>query len=590
MRQLELLSPAKNAEIAREAILHGADAVYMGASSHGARANALNSIDDIRRTVDFAHTYRAKVYVTVNTLVYDKELRHVEKLVCDLWRAGVDALIVQDMSLLRLDIPPIALHASTQCDNRTPEKAKFLEEVGFSQIVLARELTLSEIEQICHSVSVPVECFVHGALCVSYSGRCHASFAACGRSANRGQCAQLCRLPYDLVDSKGNTLIENRHLLSLKDFNLSDRLGALIEAGVSSFKIEGRLKDADYVKNVTAAYRTMIDKYISKHSEEYERSSFGHSEFTFRPNLEKSFNRSFTRYFLDEVKPKNITSPLTPKSMGETINDVSLLNNGDGISFFDRAGNYIGALVNGIDRGRIINSRNLRIPQGAEIHRTSDVRWDKLLSVPSAVRKIDLDIVVEETFVTAHDGRGVEVILPLPPSAGVARKPMDIRRFFAKLGDTPYQLRKFSSTLPVDYFLPASSLTSMRRELCASLDSANRATYKYSYRRNENLLTLYPDDKLDFHDNVANSLAERFYHEHGVKQIEAAAEKTGKVAEGSDVMTTRHCILRENGLCKKEKGTVLQEPLFLKSNGTQFRLSFDCNRCEMKLHTISARR
>lgn len=590
MKQLELLSPAKNAEVAREAILHGADAVYMGASSHGARANALNSIDDIRRTVEIAHTYRAKVYVTVNTLVYENELRQVERLVYDLWRAGADALIVQDMSLLRLDIPPIALHASTQCDNRTPEKAKFLEEVGFSQIVLARELTLSEIENICRSVTVPVECFVHGALCVSYSGRCHASFAACGRSANRGQCAQLCRLPYDLIDSKGNILIQNRHLLSLKDFNLSDRIGALIEAGVSSFKIEGRLKDADYVKNVTASYRNIIDKYISEHPDKYERSSFGNSEFTFKPNLDKSFNRSFTHYFLDERKPENITSPLTPKSMGETITDVSMLNNGDGISFFDRSGNYLGALVNGIDRGRIINSRNLRIPWGAEIHRTSDVRWDSLMSARSAVRKLNLVIAVEQTSVTARDERGVKVILPLPASAGAARKPMDIKRFFAKLGDTPYQLRNFSSTLPVDYFLPASRLTNLRRELCAALDKANRATYQYSYRRNENLQAVYPDDKLDFHDNVANSLARRFYHEHGVRTIEAAAEKTGIIAKGADVMTARHCILRENGLCRKEKGKTLQEPLFLKSNGIQFRLSFDCSKCEMKLHTISERR
>ena len=326
--KIELLAPAANAEVAREAILHGADAVYMGPPSHGARKSAANSIEDISRTADFAHKFGAKVYATVNTIVYDHELKDVERLAWNLYRAGTDALIVQDMALLRLDLPPIALHASTQCDTRTIEKARFLEDVGFSQIVLARELTLKEIADICESLTVPVETFIHGALCVSYSGRCHASQATCGRSANRGECAQICRLPFTLTDANGKILAKDRHLLSLKDFNASDRLEELLNAGVRSLKIEGRLKDASYVKNVVAYYRQRLDNIIEASDGRYERSSSGESTVSFTPQLDKSFNRGFTRYFLDNRRQAGISSPLTPKSMGEEIKDISSLNNG----------------------------------------------------------------------------------------------------------------------------------------------------------------------------------------------------------------------------------------------------------------------
>ena len=313
MRKLELLAPAANKEVARQAILHGADAVYMGAYSHGARHRAANSIEDIQETVRFAHQFRAKVYVTVNTLVYDNEIEKVEHLVHELYRVGVDAIIVQDMSLLRMNIPPIELHASTQCDTRTLEKGKFLEKMGFSQLVLARELSLKEIKDICDGVDVPVECFIHGALCVSYSGRCQASELCMGRSANRGECGQMCRLPYKLINGKGETIIKDRYLLSLSDFNASSYIGEMIDAGVSSFKIEGRLKDADYVKNVTAAYRKIIDDYISANPEKYCRSSFGRSVISFTPSLEKSFNRGFTNYFLNGRGDRKMDSLLTPK-------------------------------------------------------------------------------------------------------------------------------------------------------------------------------------------------------------------------------------------------------------------------------------
>ncbi|MDE7160848.1 MAG: DUF3656 domain-containing protein [Muribaculaceae bacterium] len=582
MTEIELLAPAANADIAVQAILHGADAVYIGASSHGARKSAANSVDDIRRTVDFAHRYRARVYVTVNTIVYEREFKEVEKLVRELYRAGVDAIIVQDMALLRLDLPPISLHASTQCDTRTPAKAQFLERVGFSQIVLARELTLAEIGEICRSVSVHVECFVHGALCVSYSGRCHASQVACGRSANRGECAQICRLPYTLTDGEGRTVRRGSHLLSLKDFNASDRLDALIEAGVRSFKIEGRLKDAAYVKNVTAEYSRRLDAFIARHPGEYRRTSFGRSEITFTPALDRSFNRGFTHYFLDSPRPRNISQPATPKSMGEIIKDVSQLNNGDGISWFDSEGAYCGVMVNGVRDGKIIGARPFTLPKGAEIHRTYDRKFVAQLEKPTAQRKIELDVGIDETGVSGRDERGVEARVALDVVKDVARKPMEPRGVFEKLGDTVYRLRNFENLLDASTFIPASRLTEIRRRLTAALDTANLATYRFDKRRGEDLAAKYPEERLDYRDNVANPLAERFYREHGVREMEPALEVMPRKDAGTVVMTTRHCIRREMGACLKEGGAKrLPEPLTISSGNLRFSLDFDCARCEM---------
>lgn len=584
MRVLELLAPAANAEIAVQAILHGADAVYIGATSHGARKSAANSVEDIRRVTEFAHRFRARVYVTVNTIVYEHELKSVESLVWDLYRVGVDAVIVQDMALLRLNLPPIALHASTQCDTRTVEKAKFLEEVGFSQIVLARELTLREISDICHSVSVPVECFVHGALCVSYSGRCHASQKMCGRSANRGECAQFCRLPYTLTDGNGKILKRDRHLLSLKDFNASDRLEELIGAGVTSFKIEGRLKDAAYVKNVTAEYSRLLEEIIARHPGEYRRSSYGKCDISFTPQLDKSFNRGFTHYFLDSRHPSGISQPATPKSMGEVIDDMTQLNNGDGISWFDASGVYNGVMVNGVKDGRIIGARPFTLPPGAKIHRTFDRQFISRLEKPTAVRTIALDVVLDDTGVTGRDERGVEARVSLDVTKDIARKPMQPRGVFEKLGGTLYRLRDFSNKLDAVTFIPASQLTEVRRLLIEALDMANMATYRFDQRRTENPEACYPSERLDYRDNVSNSLARDFYREHGVTDIEPAME-TGR-GGGDVVMTTRHCIRRELGACLKQKGArKIPAPLTLTSGKMRFDLEFDCARCEMHVKT-----
>ncbi len=584
-RPLELLAPAGNSDIAMQAILHGADAVYMGASSHGARRNASNSVDDIKRVVDFAHIYHARVYVTVNTIVYEDEILQVERLIGDLYKAGVDAIIVQDMGILRMDLPPVQLHASTQCDIRTPEKARFLQDVGFSQLVLPRELTLAEIKRMSEAVTIPLESFIHGALCVSYSGRCHASFASCGRSANRGECAQICRLPFTLSDSKGNVICRDKHLLSLRDLNTIDVLPKMIEAGVSSFKIEGRLKEAAYVKNTVASYRKALDRFIVENPDKYCRSSVGISDISFSPELSKSFNRGFSHYFIVNRRPTGIISPYTPKSMGETIKDVKLLNNGDGISFFDANGQYSGAMVNGIQGNRIITSRPVNIPKGAVIHRTFDRVWDKELQRDTAMRKIGVEFCLDDTGLTAKDERGCMIRIPLECNRDIARKTPDFSPIFAKLGNTPYRLQSFESRLDSSVFIPAADLTEMRRKAIEALGKANITSYPYQYRRKENFEAKYMTSTLDYRDNVANSLAERFYREHGVKKIEKALEVM-KVSEGKPrrLMTTRHCILREIGLCKKEKGLGrYAEPLSLKSGRDSFTLEFNCRDCEMHL-------
>lgn len=584
-RRLELLAPASNADIAIQAIMHGADAVYIGPSSHGARKSASNSIEDIRRVVEYAHEYHAKVYATVNTIVYDNEISVVEKMCRELYHANVDALIVQDMGILRMNIPPIALHASTQCDIRTPEKAKFLEEIGFSQLVLARELSLQEIRSITEAVTIPVEVFVHGALCVSYSGRCHASLALNGRSANRGECAQICRYPYTLTDAEGKIIVKDKYLLSLKDFNASHNLKDLIEAGVSSFKIEGRLKDIGYVKNITALYNTRLNQIVCSNPDKYVRTSFGSIELKFKPKADKSFNRGYTNYFLENRRPLQIASLDTSKSQGEKIHNIRDLNNGDGISFYNREGIFTGVNINRVKGNKIIPSRKIEIPKKCEIYRTSDIKWEKFINGKTSIKKIELSIKIDNKGVTAKDERGNIVRLPLPHFYENALHPMNYKPVFEKIGYSIYFLKNYESKLDEMRFYRASEMTVLRRRLLDLLAICNKATYPFEYRKTENKGVLYPYVKLDYRDNVANNLAVKFYREHGVNQIEKAAEVTGNLKEGSVVMTTRHCILRELGMCSKEKrkSAKLRFPLYLNYAGGRFLLEFNCKSCEMEV-------
>lgn len=600
MKVLELLAPAGSADIAIEAVKHGADAVYIGPQSHGARKSAANSSEEIKRAVDFAHIYGARVYAAVNTLVYDSELRGVERMIRELYEAGVDAIIAQDMGILRMDLPPIALHASTQCDIRTPEKALFLQEAGFSQLVLARELSVDEIGAICRAVTVPVETFVHGALCVSYSGRCSAGFACAGRSGNRGECPQICRQAFTLRDSSGRVLAKDKYLLSLKDFRADRHLDALVDAGVSSFKIEGRLKEAAYVKNVTAYYSRLLDDIINRRNSltseceaRFRRESFGKVDLSFTPDVEKSFNRGFTSYRLGgDADKEGLASMITPKSLGEKITDVHELRPGDGISFLDRDGRYTGAQVNAVNPMRNGASAlslfpSVRLPNGVEIRRTSSVEWKKVMARETATRLIPLDITLDATGLTAVE----HTDYPHPAFVRIAhdlageeaRHPTDYSKVFGKLGGTPFSLNEFHNEVP-EIFFPLSALTTLRRRLVERLLSAKRATYRFDYRREENADYPYPSKTLDYRDNVANGLAEEFYRDHGVEKMERALEVRDKTAQrkGLTVMTTRHCILRELGLCLKTRPDI-KMPLSLESGPHRFTAQFDCSRCEMNI-------
>lgn len=605
---IELLAPARDADIAIEAVRHGADAIYMGAPMFGARAAATNSVSELGRVCDYAHQFDVNVYATVNTLVYDHELRQVEDMIWQLWRMGVDALIVQDMGILRLDLPPIALHASTQCDLRTPDKARFLEALGFSQLVLARELTLDEIAGIRREVKVPLEAFVHGALCVCYSGRCQLSQAVKGRSANRGECAQMCRLPYDLVDDNGRVIITQKHLLSLCDLNRSQHLQAMIDAGVSSFKIEGRLKDMNYVKNVVAYYRQALDRLIAASDGRLRRSSSGNSEFCFEPDVRRSFNRSFTSYFIDDRKPANgskMASVDTPKSLGQPVGkvvraqgadlliDTNLpLVNGDGLSYMGSEGQFAGVRVNVAQGNRVTLRERAAIARGTMLYRTYDKAMDDLLSRTSAQRRIALDAtlrVVGETLVLSlkdergcavtHWGSDVEL-----QSANSSQHQRQVDAL-SKLGDTIYVLRQVQ-VLP-DVFIPASLLTRLRREAIELLNRAWRMSRPRARRMPENREIPYFATTLVSTDNVANHLAEQLYRDHGVVTIEPALECQPSLPlhdNAHPVMHTRYCLRRELGACHRDANAKkLPDRLFLRSGNVLLSVDCDCAQCEMRL-------
>lgn len=603
LKKIELLAPARNAEIAIEAIKHGADAVYMGGPGYGARASATNSLADIADVVKFAHQFNVRVYVTLNTIIYDDEITSVENLIKDLYRIGVDALIVQDMSILRMDIPPIAIHASTQCDTRTVEKAKFLEDVGFSQIVLARELSLAEISEIHKNVNVPLEVFVHGALCVSYSGDCQAGCVAMGRSGNRGECPQMCRLSYTMTDGLGNEIIENKHLLSLKDMNRSAYIADMMEAGVSSFKIEGRLKDISYVKNTVAYYRQAIDEVIASNPDKYCRSSIGRSIINFNPKLEKSFNRSFTDYFLTGVKNKSIASIDTPKSIGEYVGKVkivqgnrfvaqlnTILNNGDGLGYFDQSGAFQGFRLNKAEGNVLYPASKINITPGTSLYRNKDKKWDDVLSKETAKRSIDVNIIfriVEDlAILDMEDERGNKVTTTYPILIQEAETPQEQRRLqiLSKLGATIYRAKTITDNAG-PRFISSAILTDLRRKATALLDSAQIINYKYDYRRQEDKTSKYINSELTYHDNISNQKALEFYKSHGVDKVQSAIEVEKDIFKDEvQVMNTRYCVRRELGYCLKNKEVKkLKSPLFITTGNNRFRLDFDCAKCQMNV-------
>jgi len=605
---LELLAPAKNADFGIEAITHGADAVYIGGPAFGARANAGNSIADIERLAAHAHRYHAKVFVTLNTILRDDELDEARRLVWQFYEAGADALIVQDMGLLELDLPPIQLHASTQTDIRTPAKARFLQDVGFSQIVLARELTLKEIARIDEGLRVgadgtpaALEFFVHGALCVAYSGQCYISHAHTGRSANRGECSQACRLPYTLEDEAGRIVAHDKHLLSMKDNDQSANLQALIEAGIRSFKIEGRLKDLSYVKNITAHYRTLLDEFLER-SPGYRRASSGRCSYTFTPRPEKTFNRGATDYFVNERKP-DIGAFDTPKFSGEAIGEVSrigpdwfevaasaLLHNGDGLSYYDSHRELVGVRINRADGERLFpNEMPDDIAVGTALYRNRDQEFERALEKKSAERRIGLHLQLGETpdgfalMLTDEDGIAARAALPHVHEAAknAERAFAGLRDNLGKLGNTIFTASEISLDLSQPWFLPASAVNGLRRDAIAALEAARAAAGERLPRRIAvSPAPTYPENELSYLGNVLNSAARAFYAKHGVSVIAEAYEANAEKGEVS-LMITRHCLRYSYNLCPKEVKGIRPDPMTLVNGKEKLTLRFDCKKCEM---------
>jgi putative protease len=600
MRQLELLAPAKNLECGIAAIDHGADAVYIGAQRFGARAAAGNRVEDIRQLCDYAHPYGVKVYVTVNTIIYDDELEATEQLIRQLAEAGVDAILVQDMAVLSLTshLSPLtshlSLHASTQTDNRTAEKVKWLAGLGFRRVVLARELSVDEIAEIHRQVpDVELEVFVHGALCVSYSGLCYASEYCFHRSANRGSCAQFCRMKFDLLDADGREIEHQRHLLSLKDMNQSDHLEALIEAGATSFKIEGRLKDVSYVKNVVAAYSQRLDAFIACHADAYCRASKGHCTYTFTPNLNKTFNRGFTTYFLHGRQP-DIFSPDTPKAMGEYVGYVKEMRrdsfnvagtasfaNGDGLCFINQERELEGFRVNRAEGNRLYPQQ---IPQhlhaGLALYRNNDQEFERLLGRKSSERKIPIAIRME----TATNGFSISangLVVSVLCERQMAQKPQheNIRRQLSKLGGTIYECTEVTFPDEFPYFVPNSVLSELRRQLIEAFGAGgdDRSVEKNPRVQSQNCPQDYPYPYLY---NIANQQARAFY---GVQELSAYELKGGD----GPLMQCRHCLRYALGGCVKHGGrkNLWREPLYLRlGDGRRFRLDFDCVNCQMNVY------
>ncbi|MGL5031377.1 MAG: peptidase U32 family protein [Aeromonas sp.] len=599
--RLELLAPAKNLAYGIEAINHGADAVYMGGPAFGARSAAGNSLEDIEALARHAHRFGAQVFVAFNTLLHDHELEQAQRLTHQIYEAGADALIVQDMGLLALDLPPIALHASTQTDNRSPEKVKFLQDVGFSQVVLARELSLTQIREISAATNVQLEFFIHGALCVSYSGQCNISHARTGRSANRGECAQLCRLPCSLQKPDGEVLVADSHLLSLKDMDQTDNLDALIAAGIRSFKIEGRLKGLDYVKNVTAWYRQKLDAILDRRPD-LVAASAGRCSYSFSPDPKKSFNRGSTDYFLNG-RQLGIDSPRSPKYVGEPLGRVTrvtqdgieiegkevALNNGDGLGFFKPNNELVGMRLNKVAGKQLqLSERMPGLKVGTELFRNLDTAFSKVLEKASADRRIRVDMQLGECdegiVLGLTDEQGICASVTLAcdkrPADNPARAQQQAQDQLAKLGNTLFVAGNIELQWASPLFIAASQLNSLRREGIAALEAARVASYQRPERRIALREATYPQSRLSYLGNVLNHAAEQFFREHGVDRI-APAYEANKEDREVVLMTTKHCIRYSQNLCPNEVPGLKAEPLELKMGKDTFRLRFDCHRCEM---------
>jgi putative protease len=630
--QLELLAPARDAEIGMEAINHGADAVYIGGPSFGARSTADNSATDIARLVRHAHRYNSRIFVTLNTILRDDELESARKLAWQLYDTGVDALIIQDMGLLQIDLPPIQLHASTQCDIRTPEKACFLQDVGLSQIVLARELTLEQIQAIRSQTHCTLEFFVHGALCVAYSGQCYISQAHTGRSANRGECNQACRLPYQVLDDKGRFVAHDKHVLSMKDNNQSSNLAALVDAGIRSFKIEGRYKDMGYVKNITAHYRQLLDALLEERQHSalpLARASSGTSTFTFTPDPHQNFNREFTDYFV-QGRQSDIGAFDTPKNPGRLIAHVTqlgpnwvelettapdtVLHNGDGLCYYDLQKELVGLAINRAERSggkqAMTGSRWRVFPKdalnelkdlrkGVEINRNRDVEWVRVLDKKSSDRRIGVWAELIDTahglLLTMTDEEGHSATAQATLAGNDRQLAHDaaaanntLHEHISKMGNTIFVALGVRVVFSQPWFVPTSIINPLRREALEALELTRARVFTRLPRAPAvQPPVAYPEDSLSYLANVFNQKAYDFYAQHGVKVLAAAYESQQELGEVS-LMITKHCVRFSLSLCPKQakgitgvQGTIKAEPLQLVNGNEKLTLRFDCKPCEM---------
>jgi putative protease len=603
--KLELLSPAKNLDFGREAINHGADALYIGAPAYGARAAATNTLEDIEALVNYAHLYGSKVFVTVNTLLFDHEIEPAVKLIHQLYNIGVDALLIQDLGLLECDLPPIELHASTQCHNASVERIKFLEQVGFRRVVLARETSLEQMQEIRQATRLDLEAFVHGALCVSYSGQCYMSQYLNSRSGNRGCCSQPCRSTYDLYDGDGRLLLKEKHLLSLRDFNASQQLENMIAAGISSFKIEGRLKDLSYVKNITAYYRQLLDSMMEGH----EKVSSGSCTYTFTPDPDRTFNRGYTDYFLRERQP--MANFATQKSLGKLIGKVTAvgrnsltisgtepLANGDGLCYYDVDGRLQGFLVNGVQDRTVTPNQMPDIKAGTTLWRNQDQRFERVLQGKSAERKIGVEMLFNATpdgfALRLTDEEGLSVTHSVAAeqqearNSGGAENP--IVKQLSKLGNTPFVATAIVDETQGHYFLPAGTLNQLRREAVEQLVALRIAHHRPTDCPRSDSGAPYPTPTLDYRANVINEKSEAFYKRHGVNELERGLEQTENY-DGKALMTTKYCLRYELGCCLQGKNSGKTQldikqtaSLLLRNNDRRFRLQFDCHNCQMLIY------
>jgi putative protease len=584
MKKVELLAPAKNLETAIAAINCGADAIYIGAPDFGARKNAPNSIEDIEKLVNYAHKFYVRVHVAINTILNNEELEKAKKLVEILYNIGVDAIIVQDMGLIKAAIdgklPPIQIHASTQCNNRTLEKAKFFDTLGLSRVILARELSLSQIEEICKNTTCEIETFIHGALCVSYSGQCYLSYSNGGRSANRGECAQPCRKKYSLIDEKGKVLLKDKYLLSLKDFNGSESVEKLINCGVKSFKIEGRLKDINYVKNIVAYYNNALNKYAA-------RTSSGKVFLDFSPNQDKTFNRGYTDYFLHNRT--HCFNFVSPKSRGEKIGKIlkiarnyfeieANLNPQDGLCFISE-GNIQGFLVNKVEGHRVYPNKMDGLKAGIVLYRNFDAQFEKCLNISKTVRKIGVEIVIKSGIIIAKDTDFNTVSMCFPKG----EEPNDIEKMkqnlinqFSKTGNSDFYVESIDICDGKIPFLPVSTLNNIRRELLSLLMKERLANFKRLPQKPINYAT-FPDMNLDYHANIFNLEAKSFYEKCNSNVLELALETSTNIPSGVELMRTKHCLRFATNLCGKPSNKLY----LIDNKGKKYPLKFDCKNCEM---------